>query len=94
MAISQAVCNSFAVERGLYSTADVFFSGGSRQFFFSTLFNAKNKWTEAKAIGGLVKKDRFSPFAPSGRHQSRTAAEGPKGPEQRLSFRESKPHLI
>ena len=31
----------------------------------------------------LVKKDRFSPFAPGGRHQSRTAAEGPKGPEQR-----------
>jgi len=46
----QAVCNSFSVEKGLYSTADVFYSGGSRQFFFGTLFSAKDKWTEAKTI--------------------------------------------
>ena len=46
----QAICNSFSVEKGLYSTADVFYSGGSRHFFFNTLFSAKDKWTEANTI--------------------------------------------
>ena len=40
----QAICNSYAVERGLFSTHDVFFSGGTRKFFFDTLFPARAKW--------------------------------------------------